>query len=274
MQSHVKASLFLVLCAATAASAQTPISLTVSGNEARGTVELPGGIGATLTIAFEEVVGLNPLALDVWASLVVSTDLALLSRLPALVSVPGAFPVLLSIEPSASSALSFAGVAKVELYTHNLLLDPSVPLALNKASAGGTFRDVTTSEGRGSYRVSGSTGDFSEWLIVIDTRPIDAIIMEKFDALQAALTEHAASMPATVAEALQARLSQARLFYESGARLAAIGELVAFSAQVKAHSGGDIPDVWRAHDTTRVNVAGLLRSSAGTLRFSLDRKTQ
>jgi len=45
-----------------------------------------------------------------------------------------------------------------------------------------------------------------------------------------------------------------------------------FSRYVKAHSGADIPDVWRANCSPLVNVAGLLRSGADTLRFSLDRK--
>jgi hypothetical protein len=38
---------------------------------------------------------------------------------------------------------------------------------------------------------------------------------------------------------------------------------------VKARSGKSIPDVWRAHDGGRTNVAGLLRAAADTLKFSL-----
>jgi len=41
-----------------------------------------------------------------------------------------------------------------------------------------------------------------------------------------------------------------------------------FGYVVKAHSGAEIPDVWRANDDA-VNVAGILRSRADTLRFSL-----
>ena len=46
----------------------------------------------------------------------------------------------------------------------------------------------------------------------------------------------------------------------------------AFSRYVKDHSGEEIPDVWRANCSPVVNVAGLLRSAADTLRFSLNRK--
>lgn len=274
----VQVGLLVGLGAAASASAQVLFPLTVSGKEARATIALPGGIGAELTISFAEVVGLHPDALEVWATLIDPLDLTLLTALlarlpPADVAIPAGFPVLLEIRPAASSALTFAGVASVSLYTHNLNLNPAAPLALYKAHGGGSFHDVMTSEGRGSYRGDGSTGDFSEFLIVIDNRPIDTVIVAKFDALQALLTEHGASMSATVAGVLQDRLLQARTLYESGMTVAAIGELIAFSRYVKAHSGRDIPDVWRANDTAPVNVAGRLRAGADTLKFSLDRKT-
>src|SRR5437879_5714921 len=85
-----------------------PVALTVSGNEAQGTVALPGGFGLDLTISFEKVVGLTPSALDVSASLVNPLDPALVSRLLTLgdLGVPAAFPVLLHIAPSESSAMS------------------------------------------------------------------------------------------------------------------------------------------------------------------------
>lgn len=287
MRSVAKATVCLALGGASLALAQTPIPLSVSGNEARGTIEL-GGIGAELTIAFESAVGLTPAALDVLASLVDPLDPTLLGRLnPGEVSstpleglsggpqvgIPAAFPVLLRIAPSETSSLSFAGVATVSLHTFNLHLDPAVPLALFKAPAGGLFRDNTAWEGRGSYRVGGSEGDFSEFLIVIDNRPIDTVIVEKFGALQAILTENSSLMPVPVAGTLQTILSEARTQYDLGTIPAAIAEMKAFSNYVKAHSGNEIPDVWRANCTTAINLAGLLRSGAATLAFSLDRKT-
>jgi hypothetical protein len=269
----VKASLFIVLSSASVAFAQTPIPLTVSGNQVQGRFELPGGISGDLTITFESADGLTPTALEASASLVSPLDLALLGRLPGLVSVPVAFPVLLRIGPSASSALSFEGEYTMSLHTLNLELDCAVPKSLLKSPDGGLFQDVTKLEGRGSYRDDGSGGDFSEFMIVIDNRPIDTVIAGKFNALQATLTNYGALMPPTVVSALQTFLSQARTFYQSGDTLGAIGQMTTFSDYVKAHSGTDIPDVWRANDPNTVNVAGLLRSEADTLKFSLDRKT-
>jgi hypothetical protein len=267
--------LAIVACAlgsAPAAFAQASIPLTVTGHEATGVIQLPGGVGAELSIAFEQVVGLNPAALEVSASVVNPLDADLLARLggDGLIAPPAAFPVVIRIEPSPSSALSFSGTVALSLHTHNLNLVPDVPLALHSASGGGSFRDLTRSEGIGSYRAGGTGGGFSEFVIVVDRRPIDTVIGGKFDAAQALLNEHAPSIPGSVLTDLQARLGQARTTYQAGATVAAIAEVTAFADVVRAHSG-EIPDVWRAHDS-RVNVAGLLRAAADTLKFSLNRK--
>lgn len=275
--------------------AQVPVPLTVTRNEVRAAIELPGGIGVDLTINFEATVGLHPAALEVFATLVDPTDPALLARLPGLpppsgdsattliniqpepvplpaVSIPAGFPVLLRIGPSASSALSFAGLASVSLHTHNLELNPAVPLALFKAHDGGPFQDITASEGRGSYRAGGGGGDFSEFLIVVDRRPIDEVIGGKFDALQSILVDHQGVIAPAVYDVLQQRLNRAHDLYVSGATKLAIVEMSAFSRYVASRGGPDIPDVWRANCAGVANVAGLLRGSADTLRFSLDRK--
>ena len=296
MRSVVKslgllAALSAALLAAPVASAQVPLPLTVSGKSVRATVDLPGGFGIELTLTFEEVVGLHPRALDVTAMLVDPGDLGLSGRLPALppppppggllggsgssssggVTIPAALPVLLRIAPSASSALSFEGVASVSLYTHNLQLEPEVPLALYKSHDGGPFSDITVSEGRGSYRAGGSSGDFSEFLIVVDARPIDTVIAEKFAALDGLLQEHGGSLAPAVADSLALRLARARGLYDAGLLVLSMTELRLFSRYVAGQSGADVPNVWRAN-CAGANVAGLLRSAADTLRFSIDRK--
>jgi hypothetical protein len=273
-------------------SAQVLVPLTVSKDDVRAAIELPGGLGAELTLSFDDAVGLHPGSLEVWATLVDPLDPALLARLPGgwapppptgllglstesslpPVTIPAALPLLVRIAPSASSALSFSGAYSISLYTHNLQMDPAAPMALLKAHDGGPFSDIMVSEGRGSYRAGGGGGDFSEFLIVVDRRPIDEVIVDKFQALQALLTEHEYSMPEPVAQLLQQRLSLAGTLYEAGAMLGAILEMRAFARNVGTHSGAEIPDVWQASCPTTVNVAGLLKAGADTLRFSLDRK--
>jgi hypothetical protein len=293
MKSIITASAFIMLCGATAAFAQlplptpppastgtppplpisVPVSLSISGKEALGSFDI-GGIGADLKIKFENVVGLVPSAFDVTATLVSPIDPGLLARLPAggLVGIPIAFPVVVRISPSPDSGLSFEGIYEVSFHTHNLHLDVNLPFSLFKSPDGGAFKDITKSEGRGSFRDDGGGGDFSDFMIVIDLQPIDTVINAKFDDLQSTIANNAGAMPPDVVATLQSNLANARTLYQSGAVRDAIDAMRVFSRFVQAHSGEDIPDVWRANCSPHVNVAGLLRSGADTLRFSLDRK--
>src|SRR6185369_14716257 len=89
---------------------QTALVPTISGNELTARIELPGGLAADLTITLESVVGLNANALALTASPVNPKDLSFVSRLPAGVSIPSGFPVVVKIEPTPASALAFEGV--------------------------------------------------------------------------------------------------------------------------------------------------------------------
>jgi hypothetical protein len=254
------------------ASGDTPVPLTVAGNQATGAFALLFGIGGDLTISFEDAAGLTPGALDVSVRLASPLEPGLLARLPGPgVGLVVAFPVVLRIEPSEGSGLSFEGVVNVSLHTLNLHLLPNSPLALYSASNGGAFRDITASVASGSYRAGGSSGGFSEFLIVADVRPIDTKILGKFDRLEDTLSDHAASIPAAVLLDLQARLLQARTLWTAGSTAAAIAEVDGFAAEVVEESGTAIPNVWQAAGGP-ANVAGLLRAGADTLRFSLQVK--
>ena len=240
--------------------------------------------------------------LDVSVRLVDPLDPAILSRLPGpQVSVPEAFPVLVRVEPTPLSALTFAGVVSVSFHTHNLALLANSPLALYSGPADGPLRDITRSVGIGSYRAGGSGGGFgiatcsfgcegsgaSEFMIVADTRPIETIVLEKFEILATHLNDDLARTNEEMATAfgegtdtmrrlvrvktvgeLQRRFDQARTQYGRGATVSAVAEVTGLLDYLKTRSGGAIPDVWRAHDT-RVNDAGLRRAALDTLRFSL-----
>ena len=274
------AAFLLVFGSASLVHAQLPppppicgsVPLTIAGNQATGSITLLG-IGVDVTLTFESATGLDANALEASACLVNPLDPALLSRLPPLLKIKAGFPLLLHVGPSAASGLSFTGVYTISLHTHNLSLDLLNPLTLVKAHDGGPFADITKSEGIGSYRDDGSGGDFSEFLITLDLRQIDNVINGKFTALQALLDANAESIPADVRDLLQLDLSQALAFYQAGNVPAASAKVSAFTNHVIAHSGGEeIPDVWQAGAPEVVNVAGLLRSAADTLRFSLERK--
>ena len=253
-------------------SAADPVALTptISANTLTARIDLPGGVAADLSIVFEQAVGLNASALSLTASLADPRDPSLLARFPdaTLISLPAAFPVVVRVEPTQASTLSFSGVAAFSLHTDNLKLITNSPLRVFKAPAGGTFQDMTGYLAVGSVRGGGTTPGFSDFLIVADLRPIDAVIGGKFTALQTFLTSNASSITPAVLSDLQARLDQAKDLYSAGSIQAATNSISSFADLVKRDSGSDIPDVWRAGGSA-VNVAGLLRAGADTLKFSL-----
>jgi hypothetical protein len=262
-------SVLLLTASSVPGYGQTAVVPTISGNELTARIELANGVAANLTITFEKVVGLNPSALALTATLINPKDVGFAGRLPdPAVSVPAAFPVVLRIDPTASSALSFEGVYKLSLYTSNLTLAANSPLRLYRAPSGGSFQDMTGFLQAGSVRAGGSGPGFSDFVIVADARLIDSVIAGKFDALQSQLSANSPAIDPAVAADLQQRLSQARSAYNAGSLAAAIDGITAFGDQVKKQSGALIPNVWRANGGP-VNVAGLLRSAADTLTFSL-----
>jgi len=271
MKSRISTVLFSVLllfASPMPGFAETPLVPTISGSELTARIDLAGGIAADLTITFENVVGLNPGALALTATTVNPGDLGLLARLGSGVSIPAGFPVVVRIEPTASSALSFEGVYNLSLYTHNLTLGANSPLRLYRAPAGGAFSDMTGYLQAGSVRAGGSGPGFSEFLIAADTRAVDSVIVGKFDALQNHLNANVGAVSPAVAADLQQRLNQARAAYNTGALAAAIDTVAAFGEEVKKQSGAAIPNVWRANGGP-TNVAGILRSAADTLKYSL-----
>ena len=248
--------------------AQTALVPTISGNELTARIELPGGVAADLSVKFESVVGLNANALSISASLVSPKDPLLLSRLGSGLSVPSGFPVVVKIEPTASSALAFEGVYNLSIYTHNLTLTANSPLRLYRSPSGGSFQDMTGYLQSGSVRAGGSGPGFSEFLIAADIRPVDGVIVSKFDGLEGQLSSNSSAITPAVAADLQQRLNAARAAYNTGALASAIDGVAGFADEVKKQSGAAIPNVWRANGGP-TNVAGLLRAGADTLKFSL-----
>ena len=263
--------LFVLFSGLVAPAAGVTLTPVINGNELTARIDLPGGIGADLTITFEQVVGLNPNALSITAALVNPLDAGLLARLPQGASIPAGFPVMVTVEPTAGSSLSFSGVYKLSLYTHNLTLQAA--LRLVRGPINGPLADMTGFLEVGSVRAGGTGPGYSQFLIVLDARPLDPVIVSKFDAVQALLTAHAASMPSEVLAGLQQQLTAARALFDAGNVSGAITGVAAFATSVKDQSGTAIPNVWQASNPSLVNVAGLLRAAADTLKFSLTLKS-
>lgn len=264
------AAALAALAAAPAATADV-LGLTIDGDTATAQIELPGGIAADLTITFEGAVGLSEANLGLDAELVSVSNLALLARLPQLASIPTAFPVLVTIEPPATGGLSFSGLVGVGLYTHNLVYTAGTPLRLFSAPLGGSFVDVTDEVSSGSYRVRGAKGDFSQFLIVADARPVDTVIGEKLTRAEGLLDTHWNVIDSNLALQLDSQLASARSSWQGGQIVAALSHVEGFLKKLEKADGSEIPDVWRsARDLD--DVAGLLRAAGETLHFSLTLK--
>jgi hypothetical protein len=255
------------LVAAGNSFAQVALEPTIDGNTATAAIDV-GGVSATLTMRFENVVGLSAANLGLSAFTIDPLSPAITSRLAGAASLPSALPLVVRIEPPAAGGLSFSGIVSIELYTHELQYTVGSPLRLYSSPLGGTFTDITTSLTSGSVRSGGTKPDFSEFMIVADVRPLATAIHSKYNQLNSLLTQHKDTIPAALHAELANLCAASRTAWQTGAVVAAIEYIEAFSAKVKANSGSALPDVWRS---TRdlANVAGGLRAAAATLRFSL-----
>lgn len=261
-----------VLAGVTAASpalSDGVASLEVYNNEVRAEIGFANGVGADVTVAFEQATGLDASSIGLSAELVDPSDPALLSRLPgSLVALSNAFPLRVKIEPPDEGTLSFLGVATVAIHTHNLGYSVGSPFRLFVAEDGGPFADITDQAGSGSYRVRGSRGEFSEFMIVADLRAIDDVLAAKFDHLQATLDDNQSLINGTLYGELNSSILAARSAYDNDDAVSAIRELDGFMSQVRSKAGGAIPNLWRSRDDI-VNLDGELRAAASTLRYSL-----
>lgn len=249
-------------------SAAAPLNVAVDENVLTADLQVPGGYSAKLTVTFENVVGLSADSLNVSAAAINPLDLNLLARLGNVVSgVPAGFPMLVSIEPDPSRGLSFSGVVDIELYTHDLEFVAASPLRLFSAPHGGAFQDITVMHGAGSYRSGGTKGNFSEFIIAIDSRTPLAAAGDKMQRLRSLLDGFATALDADIYNELSGLLSAAESAYASNSLVAAVTYVEAFADAVENH-GTAIPNVWSASHSLE-NIAGKLRAAAGTLRFSL-----
>lgn len=261
-------SLALVIGLQQHVSAAVPLNVSVDDNVLTANLQVPGGYSAKLTVTFENVVGLSADSLNVSAKAINPLDFNLLSRLGNDVSgIPAGFPMLISIAPDPDRGLSFSGVVNIEVYTHDLEFIAASPLRLFSAPHGGTFEDITVMHGDGSYRSGGTKGNFSEFIIAIDTRTPRAAAGDKLHSLRSLLDGFATALDADIYNELSGLLSGAESAYASNSLVATVTYVEAFADAVE-NNGTAIPNVWSASHSLE-NVAGKLRAAAATLRFSL-----
>lgn len=274
MNNLIKVALLAVSFIATTSSflakASGPVEINVNGNQVYAEIELPGDITADITITFENAVGLTKESIGLTAELVDVNALSFLERLPTNLQVTpsAAFPMMITIEPLASSGFSFSGLTMVDLHTHNLEYTANTPLRLYKAPLGGEFKDITVTLGAGSIRARGSTGKFSQFIIAADLRTPQVVIADKFSDLNNALTAFSDRIEATTYAQLANQAALIQQLINSADYYEAAKAVTAFNQMVDSNEGMNIPNVWRSSRDI-ANVAGELMAYANTLRFSL-----
>ncbi len=243
-----------------------PVTVEVSGNSA--IVRVGGSLAplADLRLDFDDASGLNPASLGVSAALVDASAAALLSRLPTGggTLVPAELPLMITIEPTTLGGLSFRRVVHVELHTHALVYTAGSRYRLLKAPLGGSFRDITGSVTAGSVRTRGTTGGFSQFLVVLDARPTLDVISGKLARLRAEVSK----LPALEAAPLQAQLDAVEAGLGDERYADAIGAAEAMRQRVSARAGLAIPQEWHAL-RDRDNISGELLAGLDSLVFSI-----
>ncbi len=260
---------WIALTVLLAAHALRPVSaavdVTVAGNQATAAIAL-GGIEADLILSFDDASGLSASALNISAQLVSLTDPTLLARLPSasLTTLPAALPLLITVEPPIGSTFSLRNTVRVEVHTHALPYTAGSQLRLFKAPLGGAFSDITDEIAPGSVRARGTTGGFSQFLILADLRSTSSVVNDKLGALQ----QRVAAAPALLAPGLQARLTQVSQALAQGRHADALAALEQFRAEVSAAAGSGLGNQWTPSHR-QGNVAGDLLAGASSLRFSI-----
>lgn len=248
-----------------ASTAQAGVTVAVAGNTATADIEL-GAVQAELILTFDDASNLSAQSLGISAETVSLSDAALLARLPpgGLTSLPAALPLLITVEPPSAGGFSLRNTVRAEIHTHALPYAAGSSFRLFKAPLDGAFRDITDEVAPGSVRTRGTTGGFSQFLVLVDLRATGTVVDEKFAYLRSRL----AALPAAERTPLEAQLSAAEDAIDAARYADAIAVLDAFRARVSARAGSVIPNTWTP--TSRDgNVAGDLLGGAAALKFSV-----
>lgn len=256
-----------LIAAGTARAQVLPVTVEASGDTATVEVKLLDRSLADLTLSFDEATGLTPSSLGVTAELLGPASPTLLARLPdlQLSQLTGALPLLVTIEPPSNGGLSFDRTVRVEVHTHLLSYTPGSSYRLFKAPLGGNFRDITDEIASGSVRARGTTGGFSQFLVLADLRETGDVIDQKVSWLR----NEVELLPASEQPAFDAYLDTVEAAVASEDFPSATTALDLFRARAAARAGHQLAATWQPGGTQH-NHAGELISGAATLKFSVE----
>jgi len=261
-----------------AAVAGSVVVTIIDGRKAHADITLPNPGGGSYTAEFEiefetdNLQNLTVPCIGISADVLDASEIAdIQSRLPhpGWQVVDPAFPVRVTVEPPLGCGLAFADQYDVSIDTPDLVYQPFSPYRFVKAPIGGQFRYVTGAVTSGSVRSRGSSGGFSEFLLVKDPAPdYFSDCRDEYDAMETRLAN--SSISPTARHALEVDLAVSRAAYDAGNYDEAIAHLANFDAHCAAYGGEALPNRWRsARDLD--NIEGDLVGHADSLRFMMGR---
>lgn len=259
-------TVLLALCAPLASAQVQPVRIDVSGTTATATIGSPLQPLAEVILEFDSPVGLSASSLGLSARLVNIADPGLLSRLPDVQLNPlsSSFPLLVTIEPPPTGGLAFRTV-RVEVHTHALVYSLGSSYRLFKAPLNGAFVDITDEVAPGSVRARGTTGGFSQFLVLADLRETDGVVASKI----AAMRDRVDALPATEQAAFDALLDATQASLGAADYNTAIAHVRATAQRARDRAAaGALTSQWRATRDVS-NQAGDLIAGATTLEFSI-----
>ncbi|HVT33564.1 MAG TPA: DUF6689 family protein [Rhodanobacteraceae bacterium] len=267
----------LMLGSTRARAGDSVVVTIVDGRKAKADITLakPGGgdYTAEFEIEFEAqgLENLTPECIGISADVLDAGEIAdVEGRLPHdWQTVDPAFPVRVTVEPPAGCGLSFENHYDVSLDTGDLVYAPFSVYRLVKAPIGGPFRYVTSAVTSGSVRSRGSSGGFSEFVMIKDASPSYAVDC-RTEYSDIATRLRTAEISPAVRRVLETDLAISRAAYEAGNYADAIARLAIFDAHSLASAGPALPNRWRsARDLD--NVEGDLVGNTDNLRFMMGR---
>ena len=274
---------FLLFGAASAFAGGDSVVVTIEGGDrARADITLHDphtGIEYTaeFELEFEEgnVDNLTPACLGLTADWLDASEIAnIQGRMPRQPTqvIDANFPIRVTVEPPAACGLAFNNQYEVTLETDDLVYQPESKYRLMKAPIGGDFRYVTGSVTQGSVRSRGSSGGFSEFVIIRDDAqgPTEygSDCLSEYAALRDRLDQSTMSLSAR--RTLETDLDLSEAAYDTGNYAEAIALLANFDGHCADFGGEGLPNRWRSTRDLD-NVEGDLVGHASTLRFLMGR---
>jgi hypothetical protein len=274
---------FLLLQSAAACAGGVVVEI-IDGRKAKADITLPNPNGGNYTAEFEiefERDGLENLTVEcigITADVLDATEIDdINARLPhgtqpgggGTQAIDPAFPVRVTVEPPVGCGLAFRNGYDVSIDTADLVFEPQSKYRFMKAPIGGLFQYVTGAVTSGSVRSRGSSGGFSEFVLIKDDIPQYAQdCRTEYDYVEARLRTSALSP--TARRTLEVDLARSRAAYEAGDFTTAIALLAPFDGHCVEYAGEGLPNAWRsARDLD--NVEGDIVGRSDNLRFMMGR---